>query len=252
MNKKRKDQTSPRHQIPAVVRTSQVLRALAEREGPATSAGLAREIGISQSSCYRILQTLEGLQWIRSDGEGGYDLDEGLLAIVRPLLGPERLAEAARPILRTLSMETELTAKLSLRRGGEQVTIARIESPRPLAVTGRVGSRYPVVLGASGAALLSLMDDSAVQRIIAATPADQWLNESPDILRRHIAECRRKGVCTNIGHHPQGIDTMAAPLRSDVGEAAITLIGLRGDFEGKRLTLCTRAVKKAARAVGGE
>ncbi len=239
-----------RHHIPALTRTAQVLHALAGREGPATSSGLARETGMSQSSCYRILQTLEGLHWIRSDGEGGYDLDEGLLDIVRPLLGPERLAEAARPHMRTLVDATALTAKLSLRRGGQQVTIARIESPRPLSVTGRVGSRFPVVLGASGAALLSLLDDDAVERIIEATPADQWLNDSPAILRRHIAECRRKGVCSNIGHHPQGIDTVAAAFKSDVGEAVITLVGLRGDFEGKRFALCTREVKKAALAVG--
>ncbi len=240
------------NRIPAIERMAGVLRALAHRRDNATSVGLARETGISQSSCYRILQTLEDLHWIRPVGESGYELDEGLLDIVRPLLGPEHLAEAARPILRKLAGDTGLTAKLSLRRGNEQVTIARIESPRPLAVTGRVGSRYPVVLGASGAALLSLMNDDAIERIIAATPDDEWFNESPVILRRHIEACRCKGGCANIGHHPQGIDTVAAPFMSAFGEAALTLVGLRGDFEGTRLALCTRAVKGAARAMAAK
>ncbi len=250
MRKALSSSTKPRRaSVPGVDRAAAILGDLARKQTPASSVAIARRLGLSQSSCYRTLQTLIRLDWIRPDGEGNYDLSEGLVSIVRPLLAPERLAEAARPHLRRLADVSDLAVKLSLRRGVYQVALARVESSRPLSVTGRVGSRFPAVLGASGAAILSLLPDEQVEAIMGNIRADAWLNECPAVLRAHIAACRRDGFCSNIGHHPQGIDTVAAPVRTDLGEASLTIVGLRGDFEGERLPRFARALRREAKAL---
>jgi DNA-binding IclR family transcriptional regulator len=112
-----------------------------------------------------------------------------------------------------------------------------VEAQRHLSVTSPVGTRSPVVLGASGACLLIALDEAAVsQQIAYADRESLWEHESADMLRSRMKACRKKGVCDNIGVHPQGIDTLSAPLVSASRPLALTMVGLRGDFDGARLS----------------
>jgi DNA-binding IclR family transcriptional regulator len=148
-----------------------------------------------------------------------------------------------------LSREAGVTVKLSVREGVEQVTVARVEASRALSATSRVGSRFPVVLGASGACLLSVLGDAQIARHIAHADRETlWGHETADLLRERIRACRESGFCENIGSHPQGIDTLSAPLTSASHTLALTLVGLRGDFDGKRLSECRRLLRMTVAA----
>ena len=236
--------------IPSLARAIRVMNALAEG-GEFSSLGLAKRLGISQSTCYRILQTLEDADWIRAEN-GGYAFSRGLLPFVKPLMDVENLVTALRPDMESLAQSTGLTVKLSRRQGAEQVTIARVQSPRPIALSSTVGARFPVVLGASGACLLSVLDDDAVDRLVEdADERQRWEHESADELRQRIAACRARGICENIGNHPQGIDTISALLTCRLGAFALTLVGLRGDFKGSRRTDCRRLLLETAQRERG-
>lgn len=227
------------HSVPSLSRAIRIMNAIAEG-GATSSLGLSRRLGISQSTCYRILQTLESADWIRPE-QNGYVFSRGLLPFLEPLMGLERAVEALRADLQSLSRTTGLSVKLSQRQGVEQVTVGRAESPRPIAPTSSVGARFPVVLGASGACLLSFLEDDAVDRILRdADERSLWEHDSVDELRRRIAACRAEGICENIGSHPQGIDTMSSPLETAAGPLALTLVGLRGDFDGENRDRCRR------------
>jgi DNA-binding IclR family transcriptional regulator len=174
-----------------------------------------------------------------------------MLPVVRPLLGWWHVADAVADELARLVARTGFSAKVSLRQGGDQVTIARQEAPAPMSVVGRIGSRYPVVEGASGAALLSEVDEAELEVVISAAPADAWKWQSPDDLRRRIAACRAEGLCDNLGAHPQGIDTVSAAVHlAGRHTLAVTLIGLRGDFDPATLGACREALLDAARGFG--
>ena len=235
-----------KNSVPALECAMQILAALAEGPADSSSLGLARQLEISQSTCYRILKTLQAADWITPDEQGGYRFSLGLLPFVKPLMGIERVVAALGPVMRELSRTTGLTVKCSVRQGLEQVTIARVESSQPLAVSSPVGSRFPVVLGASGACLLARLEPVALDALIRH--ADQqklWDRESAEELRQRIASCLRDGYCENIGHHPQGIDTISAPLPVGGESYALTLIGLRGDFAGSRRAARRLALQNA-------
>jgi DNA-binding IclR family transcriptional regulator len=118
-----------------------------------------------------------------------------------------------------------------------------------MSVVGRVGSQFPVVEGASGAALLCEVDEAELAAIIEAAPEDSWAWQSPDDLRRRVAACRAQGLCENIGAHPRGIDTLAAVVHAEGHKPlALTLIGLRGDFDAEALATYREALKDAAGA----
>jgi len=97
--------------VPSLDRAIRIMQALAEG-GPSSSLGLSRQLGISQSSCYRILQTLEDADWIRP-GNGGYVFSRGLLPFLKPLMHIENVIAAVRADMDTLARTTGLSAKLS-------------------------------------------------------------------------------------------------------------------------------------------
>ncbi len=232
--------------MPGLERGIRVLQALADG-GDTSSMALARRLGISQSSCYRILQTLMAVDWIRPDLGGGFVFSLGLMPFVRPLVGLDRAVSRLRPVMEGLSRSTGFTVKLSVRRGSGQLTLSRVESSRPLIATSPVGVSFPVVLGASGACLLSGMDEGGIAAQIAhADRQGLWGNESAADLQVRIEECRRRGLCANIGRSAQGVDTLSAPVADAAEPLALTLVALRGDLKGACLPKFRLRLKEAA------
>ncbi len=221
--------------IPVLAKAVRLLRALAEGAGAGSMNSLARRLDIAPATCFRILRTLQNADWIRPREGGGFELSLGLLPLVEPLVGVHRLADALCEPLAQLARETELSVKLSIRQAHAQLVIHRAESPRRFAVTGRIGARFSVLTGSSGAALLVDRGDEHIRSMIDAADDSVWREQPAAEVWRRIRQCRRTGLCSSIGVHPQGIDTISAPLRGAKGGvlAAVTVMGLRGDLDRK-------------------
>ena len=238
-----------KHHIPVLDKTFRVLHALAEDVRDGTSSGIARRLGISQSTCYRILRTLEASDWIRPREPSGYEISLGLLPIVRPLLDVERIGRRAQDILDRLAADLQLTVKLVARQGRSQVGIAVGQPRKSIGILAPVGLSYPVVIAASGAALLSDLTSPELEKLIATTPPDDWRHDNPEELRRRVAKCRRGRTCENIGFHPAGIDAIARRVKFEGFPLALTLIGLRGEITEQNLPKLRRDLAAATRDI---
>nr|MDA3872569.1 hypothetical protein [Kiritimatiellia bacterium] len=182
-----------------------------------------------------ILKTLEAAGWVRGDRENGYRVATGLLRILGPLSVIQEIATASGPVLNELSSCTGMTAKLSVRQGMDQVTIAAGQPRVPLAVLAPVGVLYPVVQAASGAVLLSHLRDTDIENIIAHTSNIDWGHDAPEFLWQRIAQCRKSGVVENIGHNPMGLDAIACVIDHPREHLALTIIGLHGELDDEQL-----------------
>jgi IclR family acetate operon transcriptional repressor len=236
-------------QVPVLGKAIRILYELADCEGAATSSSLARKVEVSQPTCYRILKTLEAADWIKPNGRSGYDLSMGLFPLAKRFVDLDRYGRSIQPLLVELSQELELTAKFSVRLGMEQTTIAVAQPLRPYGVSAPVGARYPVVWGASGAALLGSLSKAELERLIAAVSEDDWGHESAADLRQRVLSVRKNRVCENLGGHPQGIDTISTPVSGTRIAGAITLIGLRGDIHKGNVASLKRKLIKTAGVV---
>lgn len=238
-----------KHTVPVLRNAVRVLEMVAREGAKMTSPQIAKALGISRSSCYRILQTFCACDWIQPIEGGGYAISFGLLPTVRPLLTWERLARDAQSIIERLAQETQLGVKISIRQGGFQVTIARAESPRPIAPVGRVGTRFPIFWGSSGAALLSALPAAELRRLIDRARPDVWTDgHSIEVVTARAADCAKSGLCVR---KDQDLCTVSAPLKNRSGRAlaALTLIGLPGDFTDENVKRYKTAVQKSAREV---
>ena len=223
--------------IPAVEKAVAVLTRLGESEGGLTQAELAAALDIAPSSCYRILQTLLEADWVCKIGGTRYDLSFGILGAVRKLTDRNARYEAMLPVLEELAAQTGLCCKLSVRRGEFQLPILRAESPRPMAVSGRVGVRFPVAEGSVGAALLAAAPAAEGERLGQSCAGSPGGGEAPELVRDGIAAIRRRGFCFNRGRNRWRVDAMSSPVLDAEGGviAALTLLGCDEDFRDDKL-----------------
>jgi DNA-binding IclR family transcriptional regulator len=232
---------------PAVEKTLFLLHHLGQSPHGATQAELARELGISPSTCYRILQTLRKHDWVRKGADSRYDLSGGVLSATMKLHRQLVRLEHCRPLLDELAAATGLTAKLSIRQGTWQVTILRAESPRPLSVSGKVGARFPLIEGSVGAALLSRTEPDEVRELANGCTEDIPERGNSDLVLSRIQTIRRDGCCLNTSLTRWRIGAMSAPLIGPDGEvtAALTLLGVDEDFAGEQASILAERLLRA-------
>ncbi len=234
--------------IPAVEKTMEVMTALGNHSSGATQQELVTRLGLSYSSCYRILRTLQNGAWVTKGNDGRFRLGEGFLIFARSAVDPARRFESCRPVLERLAGESGLCAKLSVRRGGEQLTVLRAESPRPVSVTGREGAAFPVIEGSVGAALLA--DVSAEEIELLARNCREEIPERnrPELVLERIRAVQNEGFTLNMGVNRWRIDAMSVPVRDGFGTvaAALTLLGYDEDFRPEEQNRLFRLLRRAA------
>jgi DNA-binding IclR family transcriptional regulator len=240
-----------RHTVPALRNAIRVLEAVAAEGVLKSSPQIARHLRLSPSSCYRILQTLQAADWVRATDDGGYEVSFGLLPLARPLLAWDRATRAIQTDLDRLAGETNLSVKVSARQGLQQITIARAESPQHMAPLGRTGSRFPVVWGSSGAALLTDASSAELKALADAIPDADWNGLTPGEFCARVEACRVNGAYLRGAGKDSSICTISAPIRNTAGAVvvALTLVGLPEDFESRRHPELRRALLRAVKVM---
>ncbi|MEI8247695.1 MAG: IclR family transcriptional regulator [Lentisphaerota bacterium] len=234
--------------VPAVAKTLELLDSLGRSERGATQAELMKELNITMSTCYRIIQTLHKYDWIRKLPGNRYDISGGLLSAAMKLSDSTARFKAAQPALEHLAAQVGLSAKLSIRQGSEQITILRAESPKPLSVYGRVGSRFPIVEGSVGAALLSAVAPDDIVRLAAECRDKIPEKANPEIIMDRILDIHHQGYCFNARHSRWKVDAMSIPVADTDGQviAAITLLGFDDDFQKIKLDELAAHLRRVA------
>jgi len=241
-----------KHTIPAVTKAMELVRMLAEEDGDTTTKALAIRLGIPRTTCYRILRSLIARDWIRSVAGGRHELSLGLLPVLNPLRQVEALADAVEPALETLALQTQLTAKVSVRQGDYAVTVARCESPQETSVAVRVGASFHLAFGSSGAVLLSELGADEVAAILERAPEECWEHQDRDAAAKRLRELKVKGWCSDLGTFRVSCHAVSAPVRGAQGKvvAAMTVIGFPHEVTPSRLTGLARVVIEAAQEAG--
>ena len=231
--------------IPAVDKTILLLQVLAGRD--ATQSELSRELGITMSSAYRILMTLQHHNWVRKKSGASYALSEGILPLLQGVAEDMSVLERACRQVTSIAENRNMACKLSIRRGGEQLTYFRAEPPGPVSLTGQSGSTFPLIEGSVGAALLSGEPPEKVEEAIAECPADIPEKQNPELLRAGIREVQERGCVLNLRRNRWNIAAFSIPLHDCVGRVVAALIGNQEDFTGKERRRWEKILKDAAR-----
>lgn len=225
-----------KNSVPILLKAIRVIELIAQGQAETSSRALAKELKLPQSTCYRILQSFASRDWLRQMPGGGFRIAYGVMPLLEAFSNHELLIQTVRDPLNTLARETGLTVKMSIQQGPNAVTIFCTESLAATSVRVRLGSKFCLTLGSSGAVFLSQMGKDLVESVIQSAPPESWQNQKLSDVRARIKSIKSQGYAIDMGTYQKQLCAMSAPLTTGTGKvlAAVTIIGFKHDFAGRR------------------
>jgi DNA-binding IclR family transcriptional regulator len=212
--------------VRSIERAARIIKVLGGNplEG-ARLSDLASMTGLGKSTAHRIVSALveEGFLYQNTENRRyylGYELIK--LAHASSVL---EIAEAARPSLDRLALETEDVAFVQSREGRESICLDRRVGSFPIkTLTLNVGDRRPLGVGAGSLALLAWLSAPQMEEYFAGyTPPPRYAGFTAQMLRELVARSKREGYALNEGRIIAGMAAVGVPVLDGQGHALAAL-----------------------------
>lgn len=237
--------------VGALVHGLNVLRYMAQAPQPVGVSQVARDVGISPSTCFNLLRTLVQERLIDFDPvTKNYSISFGLLELTQGLIERDRLIQFLKPKLTELAVAHRVTLTLWRRIGEDRVVLVeRGDAESAVRIHMTIGQRLPTFVGALGRcmAAFSTLSKSAVRRKF-----NQLRWESPpefELYWNDLEETRSRGYAVDRDHFVRGITTIAAPIFDAAGTPVLVVsaIGFSGQFSDPSLRTLTEGVLQCSK-----
>jgi len=214
---------------PAVIRS--VDRAVAildllAREGWRAGAEVARELGVHRSTALRLLGTLERHALVERDPRTAkYRLGRRLPQLASVVTGELDLRSVARPVCEGLAEATGETVTLDVLEGDEIVPIEQSTASTAFVSVNWLGRRTPVHCTASGKVILAFAPEPIRLRLLTRPLERRTPRSIVDVaeLEKQLAAARVGGFSRTFEELEVGLDAIAAPVYSAVGQVVAAL-----------------------------
>ncbi len=227
-----------KYAVPALDRAHAVLTLLTEEPNKWKLSDLSKRLGISKSTLYSLLLTMERLQWISRDRNETYSLGSALgdfgSAYFRQYDLIEEFRRTAEPVMRKLQESIQL-GRLD---GSDVLYLAKIEAPSPVQMVSGPGARFPAHATGLGKSLMLDMDAEQVRRILPEDPLPKITVHTlgtREAFLQELDNVRKAGYSQDIQEVVMGFCCVAAPIRRK-GEvvAAVSCSMPIHHWEGKK------------------
>ena len=249
-----KSATARSGNVQSVDRAMALLEALGEDEDGCRLSDLVARTGLSPSTAYRLLTTLEKRCFVQLDpAEGMWHIGRQAFSVGSAFARQRIFLAPCLPFLRRLRDHTHETANLAIVDGDdEMIVLTQVESTEFVHATVRVGSRAPMALSGMGKAILATYSPPAVAAIINRHNIDAAT------LLADLEAIRRRGYSVDDEEYLTGLRCVAAVVYNTKSEAlcAIAVLGLAARFTPERVMDLGALVQNTAReltlALGGK
>lgn len=250
-------------EVPAVETAVRILDFLSRyKNRRSTFTEIYQKLGISKSTCLRILRVLKKYQLVTYDEETRkYSLGVYLVVLgARAAEFSDRL-EIVRPILRRLMEKTRLTAVLLQPMPFHRLMyVAKEEPNEPIRVNVSLGQYFPVTVTSFGKCYLAYLEEKELAQLIKETGirrfTDRTITDAGE-LKKNLEEVRSKGYAVSREEHTPGVVGIAAPVFDLAGKVVMVAgcLGVAAVLDREKIEACGEEVRKAAaeitKATGG-
>jgi IclR family transcriptional regulator, acetate operon repressor len=219
-----------------------------------TLTGLAEQLDVSKSSAFALLQTLLARGFASDSGtrQGRrYRLGMALAKLGDAAEAQAPLVTLATPVLRKLTDETGLTARLAVPDGPYAVVVARVDAPGSVQFASYLGKRELPHCSSAGKALLAALPADQARELAeqAGLPARTSRTITDvDALLRDLAVSAARGFTIDDEEDNDGVFCVGASVHDRNGRcvAAISGTGLKLNRPTWRMDELGVLIRKAA------
>jgi len=204
------------------------------------------------------LQTLTKYSLVNKDSETSkYRLGIQLLRYSHSFYSSFDLREYSKDILKRISINTGLTAFLSIWRDDNGICINSMSSSHKLGSSNlfvEVGKIMPFHCAAASKILLAYQSPEEISRVINQTELKRYTPKTiiePKKLIEHFKKIRTLGYAICDEELEEGIRSISAPIKNVNGkiEASITVVGLIGKIPIKSNSVLVQLVVSAGKEI---
>lgn len=225
------DKSTTTKAIQSVARTINIMEFIAENGNLAGLTTISKGIGLSKSTTYGLIATLEQFGYVQQNQKTGeYSLGIKLFELGQIVHSSMDVRSIARPYLEELVHEYEETAHLAVLIQGEVIYIDKVDGNRSIRIISQIGGRNPAYCTGVGKVLLAGLSDEQLEKVIQKTSLKQYTPNTitdPKVLMEHLNLVREQGYALDLGEIETGLSCAAAPIKNHCGDviAAISLSG---------------------------
>jgi len=192
-------------------------------------------LGLSKSTLFRLLYTLERNEYLSRDENGRYSLGVNVFILSHSLTRESVLRRAATPSLLDLSQRFNMTVHLGILEGTTVVILQKIESSSGIKMVSRVGAVVPAHCTGQGKTLLAFSPQEKVEEVVNIHGLTRYTPNTittANGLFEELAAIRARGYTIDNSEHEKHIRCVAVPILNEQGgiEAALSVTGLVVEF----------------------
>ena len=235
--------------VPGLERGLRLLQLFGPSRRELGAPEIARALELPRSTAFRLLQTLEALEFVERGANGAFRLGPAVLRLGFEFVASQDAAERGRAIVERLCDETGASSQLAILDGREVVVVLKQNPSSTFVSNVQVGTRMPAHATVVGRILLQ---DADLRRLYPEARLKQYTAQTPRMvgeLEKLIAQDRARGYAVSESAYERGICAIAAPVRNHEQRvvAALSVIVPQPRLEAKRREeLIHRAVAAAA------
>jgi DNA-binding IclR family transcriptional regulator len=187
---------------------------------------ISKRTHLHKSTAYRIVTSLCSRGYIEKDKNGEYTIGRKLIEIASFHIDNLELQTEARPYLRELSSQYNLTSHLGVLDGWHVVYIEKLDVFSRFGLYSKIGYRVPAYCSSLGKCLLSCLSDIELEDTMATCPFERFTeNTITDLptLKKHLRNVRAQGWAMDDQEHDIGQRCIGAPIYDYRGEMIASL-----------------------------
>lgn len=217
-----------RNTVQVVHRTAAILGSLRRESDGLSLSQIAERVGLPRSTVHRLVAALEQERYVvPATGSRGFRLGPALASLA--WTAARDLTALIHPFLIELSLELNETVDLAVREHDHVLFVDQVPAAsQRLRAVSAVGSAFPAHCTANGKALLALLDDDEVARLVPASleRLTPHTITSRDDLIAELRQVRRDGFAIDREEHTIGISAVGTALDTRGGPPAAVTVPL--------------------------
>jgi len=226
--------------VPAIEKAVAILDLLAREKKPLSLADISNRLGFNKSTVFNIIYTLVEQNLMERVSPNSYQLGFRLHLLGRSAGKGSVLINAIHPFLEEINQKTLLSAFLGMMHGNRAIILDKVDDAFDIKIHSEVGMRLPLLAGAGGRALLSLLKDEEIEEILQKNQLKKFTPMSvtdKELYTDLIKEVRKEGIAIDMEEYIEGIRALSIPIRTQIVKSplAIWAVGLKAQIPEERI-----------------